>query len=206
MILQPVSSIFPCSPLPFGLGELQACPFPDVVFPPLPLSHLFLCLPLSAELEPAQGLPRLCKCPTQGEPDKVFMLPVIALTWPVWLSGLWKPVIFPSFLGQDRNVSLCSVFSLGCQVVDLLSPPPPPNILIVMNLLYLFPENHENQYSILEIWIVCEEKKKKKKNTNQLTTTKQWLLGFWLRADKAVSTNNNQTMAFLILAKGWQSC
>ena len=25
---------------PLGLGELQACPFPDVVFPPLPLSAL----------------------------------------------------------------------------------------------------------------------------------------------------------------------
>ena len=40
MILQPVSSIFPCSPLPSGTAELQACPFPDVVFPPLPLSAL----------------------------------------------------------------------------------------------------------------------------------------------------------------------
>ena len=39
MILQPVTSIFPCSPhTPLGLGKLQACPFPDVVFPPLPLS------------------------------------------------------------------------------------------------------------------------------------------------------------------------
>ena len=28
-------SVFHC---PLGLGELQACPFPDVVFPPLPLS------------------------------------------------------------------------------------------------------------------------------------------------------------------------
>ena len=34
MILQPVLSIFPCSPLP------SACPFLDVVFPPLPLSAL----------------------------------------------------------------------------------------------------------------------------------------------------------------------
>ena len=55
MILLPVFSIFPC---PLGLAELQACPFPDVVFLPLPLSalssspfhcalqnHLFLCLP-----------------------------------------------------------------------------------------------------------------------------------------------------------------
>ena len=27
---------------PLGLGELQACPFPDVVFPPLPLSVCLL--------------------------------------------------------------------------------------------------------------------------------------------------------------------
>ena len=40
MILQPVFSIFPCSPLRLGLGELQACPLPDVVFPPLRLSAL----------------------------------------------------------------------------------------------------------------------------------------------------------------------
>ena len=40
MISQPVSSIFPCSPLPSGTAELQVCPFPDVVFPPLPLSAL----------------------------------------------------------------------------------------------------------------------------------------------------------------------
>ena len=35
MILQPVFSIFPCSPL-----SSEACPFPDVVFLPLPLSAL----------------------------------------------------------------------------------------------------------------------------------------------------------------------
>ena len=40
MISQPVSSIFPCYPLSSGTGEFQACPFPDVVFPPLPLSAL----------------------------------------------------------------------------------------------------------------------------------------------------------------------
>ena len=40
MIFQPAFSIFPCSPLPSGTGELQACSFPDVVFPPLPLSAL----------------------------------------------------------------------------------------------------------------------------------------------------------------------
>ena len=40
MIPQPFSSIFPVLHCPLGLGELQACPFPDVVFPPLPLSAL----------------------------------------------------------------------------------------------------------------------------------------------------------------------
>ena len=40
MILQPVSSIFPVLHCPLGLAELQTCPFPDVVFPPLPLSAL----------------------------------------------------------------------------------------------------------------------------------------------------------------------
>ena len=38
-ISQPVSSIFPCSPLPSGTWRTQACPsFRDVVFPPLALS------------------------------------------------------------------------------------------------------------------------------------------------------------------------
>ena len=40
MILQPVFSIFPCSPPPSGTCRIQACLFPDVVFPPLPLSAL----------------------------------------------------------------------------------------------------------------------------------------------------------------------
>ena len=41
MILQPVFSISPCSlHCPLGLAEIQACLFPDVVFPPLPLSAL----------------------------------------------------------------------------------------------------------------------------------------------------------------------
>ena len=40
MISQPVSSIFPVLHCHLGLGELQACPFPDVVFPPFPLSAL----------------------------------------------------------------------------------------------------------------------------------------------------------------------
>ena len=40
MILQPVFSKFPVLHCPLGLAELQACPFPDVVFPPLPLSAL----------------------------------------------------------------------------------------------------------------------------------------------------------------------
>ena len=39
MLSQPVSTIFfPVVHCPLGLGELQACPFPDVVLPPLPLS------------------------------------------------------------------------------------------------------------------------------------------------------------------------
>ena len=44
MVSQPVSSIVLCSLLSLwdlGLGELKACSFPDVVFPPLLLSALF---------------------------------------------------------------------------------------------------------------------------------------------------------------------
>ena len=41
MILQLVFLIFPVLHCPLGLAELQACPFPDVVFPPLPLSALW---------------------------------------------------------------------------------------------------------------------------------------------------------------------
>ena len=40
MISQPVFSIFPVLHCPLGLAELQACPLPDVVFQPLPLSAL----------------------------------------------------------------------------------------------------------------------------------------------------------------------
>ena len=41
MILQPVfSPFFPVLYCPLGLGKLQACPFPDVVLQPLPLSVL----------------------------------------------------------------------------------------------------------------------------------------------------------------------
>ena len=40
MILQPVFSIFAVLHCPLGLADFQACPFPDVVFPPLPLSAL----------------------------------------------------------------------------------------------------------------------------------------------------------------------
>ena len=32
--------LFPVLHCPFGFAEIQACPFPDVVFPPLPLSAL----------------------------------------------------------------------------------------------------------------------------------------------------------------------
>ena len=40
MILQPVFSIFPVLHCPLRLAKLQTCPFPDVFFPPLPLSAL----------------------------------------------------------------------------------------------------------------------------------------------------------------------
>ena len=40
MISQPVSSIFSVLHYPLGLGELQAYPFPDVVFPALLLTAL----------------------------------------------------------------------------------------------------------------------------------------------------------------------
>ena len=40
MISQPVSPIFSVSHCPLGPGELQTCPLPDVVFPPLLLSAL----------------------------------------------------------------------------------------------------------------------------------------------------------------------
>ena len=40
MTLQPVFSIFHVLHCPLGLTELQACPFPDVVLPHLPLSAL----------------------------------------------------------------------------------------------------------------------------------------------------------------------
>ena len=38
MISQQFPPFFPVLHCPLGLDELQACPFPDVVFPPLPLS------------------------------------------------------------------------------------------------------------------------------------------------------------------------
>ena len=40
IVIIQVSSIFPYSPLPSGTWQLQACPFPDVVFPLLPQSAL----------------------------------------------------------------------------------------------------------------------------------------------------------------------
>ena len=45
MISQPMfSSFFPVLHCPLGLGELQVCPFPNVVFPPFPLSGaIFFC-------------------------------------------------------------------------------------------------------------------------------------------------------------------
>ena len=40
MISQQFPPFIPVLHCPLGLGELQACPFPDVVFPPLALSAL----------------------------------------------------------------------------------------------------------------------------------------------------------------------
>ena len=40
MISQPISSVFLCLHCPLGLAKLQACPFPGVAFPHLPLSTL----------------------------------------------------------------------------------------------------------------------------------------------------------------------
>ena len=40
MISQPFPPFFPVFHCPLGLSELQACPFPNVVFPHLPLSAL----------------------------------------------------------------------------------------------------------------------------------------------------------------------
>ena len=40
MICNQFSPLFPVLHCPLGLAELQACPFPDVVFPHLPLSTL----------------------------------------------------------------------------------------------------------------------------------------------------------------------
>ena len=37
---KPVSSIFLCSPLPYGTWRTTGCPFPDTVFPPLLMSAL----------------------------------------------------------------------------------------------------------------------------------------------------------------------
>ena len=50
MISQPVSSIFsPVLHCPLGLGELQACPFPDVIFPQ-PSSVYLVFFPLSLRI------------------------------------------------------------------------------------------------------------------------------------------------------------
>ena len=54
MISQPVSSIFPVLYCPLGLGELQARPFPNVVFPPLPL-FAFSSSPLHCALQDGFG-------------------------------------------------------------------------------------------------------------------------------------------------------
>ena len=54
MISQPVTPIFLALLCPLGLGELQACPFPDVVFRPLPLSALS-CSPFHCALQDCFG-------------------------------------------------------------------------------------------------------------------------------------------------------
>ena len=54
VISQPVSSIFPVLYCPLGLGELQARPFPNVVFPPLPL-FAFSSSPLHCALQDGFG-------------------------------------------------------------------------------------------------------------------------------------------------------
>ena len=40
MTSRPISPLFSVLHFPLGLGKLQACPFPDVIFQPLPLSAL----------------------------------------------------------------------------------------------------------------------------------------------------------------------
>ena len=54
IIWQPVFSIFLCSPLPSGLGELKACSFTDVVYPPLLLCALS-SFPLNCTLQDGFG-------------------------------------------------------------------------------------------------------------------------------------------------------
>ena len=60
MISQQFPPFFPVLHCPMGLDELQACPFPDVVFPPLPLSafsssYCLIFFPLSCALQDGFG-------------------------------------------------------------------------------------------------------------------------------------------------------
>ena len=54
VISQPVPSIFLCSPLLSGFGELQACPFPDAVFP-LPFLSALSSSPFHCTLQDGFG-------------------------------------------------------------------------------------------------------------------------------------------------------
>ena len=105
MISQPVSSIFPCSPLPSGTWLLQACPFPDVVFPPLPLSPLSSSPPFTVSWKIVLARP--------GEQE----------TWPYYCSlrlstmvrrslcGLFASwILAMSFFSLDgiKNISQCT--------------------------------------------------------------------------------------------------
>ena len=62
MISQPISSIFPVLHCLLGLGKLQACPFTDVVFPPLPLSAFFTvpCKMVLARPDERETCPYYC--------------------------------------------------------------------------------------------------------------------------------------------------
>ena len=55
MTLQPVFSIFPVLHCPLGLGELQACQFPDVVFSPFPPLSALSSFPFHSALQDGCG-------------------------------------------------------------------------------------------------------------------------------------------------------
>ena len=94
MIFQPVSSIFPVLQCPLGLGELQACPFPDVVFPPLLLSALS-SFPFHCALQDGFGQ-----------------------TW--WTGNMTIPLQFASFYDRQETFmwSYC-LLDLGAAFIEL---------------------------------------------------------------------------------------